>query len=85
MFILAGALKHLDDSEPGQPFCVGVYCGKRVDRKRQLQVENRSVSIEIQKVNNYYALLATIENPPADAERNAPIIEKIIASFRFSP
>ncbi len=81
-----------DDFEmaSGQAFCIDGQCGKRLNRKGSLpetvrEAANRLIRIEIPKGNKFYVVLATISNPPADAERNAALFERIIASFHFTP
>ncbi len=70
-----------------QKFCVGDQCGIRLDSRgpfpEQAKGLNRGSIIQFQKGTKFVILAAAIQDPPADADRNAAIVEQIIGSLRF--
>ncbi len=73
---------------PPQNFCVADQCGIRLDFRgpfpEQVKGLNRASIIQFQKGTKFYILAPAIQDPPADADRNAALVERIIASFRFN-
>ncbi len=73
---------------PTKKFCISGQCGIRVDYGPSSEPIgrglNRSVAIQVPRgVGQFFYLTAGISDPPADAERNAIIVEQIIASVAF--
>jgi hypothetical protein len=71
-------------------YCLDGRCGVRVDQRGPFSEPidlgvNRAIYIQL-PVNEWsYYLSAVIDDPPIDAERNAAIVEQIIASWHFVP
>ena len=78
------------DSAPGATvtsYCVDGRCGTRTELRtfsEPISIGlNRSIYVQI-PVNTWrYTLFALIDDPPADAERNAALVEQIIVSWHF--
>jgi hypothetical protein len=77
----------------GARFCLDTVCGVRKDKRppwscgddsqELYQGVNRLIIVQLVKDDHLYQLSATINDPPAAAERYAALAESIIQSFQF--
>jgi WD40-like Beta Propeller Repeat len=76
------------DAKQARPFCVGDECGMRIEQKAPFAEPaagglDRTILIRIPKGDSSFQLSALIAEPASEAERNATIVEQVIASLRF--
>jgi len=76
------------DAKQARPFCVDGECGTRFEQKAPFAESaagglDRTILIRIPKGDSSFQVSALIAEPASEAERNATIVEQVIASLRF--